>query len=450
MHRLSQSLILKFCVIVLVLSVLETLVAYAAIQRTRTDTLANYYTSRLALMEQAGMLDQCDAAPSAWSPPDQGHGRTFPIVAHGHMPHAEAPNVDLSDALASARPDAPAQVNDDALPYAMVYVVARPGPCKTFLMLPPDAAITMRSPILRLMPLRLMAGLVLLAAVGLAIGLPLSRRVQRLSQDAQRITGDRFEGELQSDALEFAPLVAAFNAATAEARRQLEEESKRQEILYQLFEAISHDIRTPLASMKLASGKLMRGGDVSEIGRSLRFEIDYLDAMFTNTATVARMRSTAMPLQLRSLDLAPIVERVAARFGVQAHDKGAELNVALPDTPVVAHADPLAIEQALSNLVHNAVKHAQDHVAIVLHSDNGAAHMRVLNDGEGVPPDEIPKLTEWRYRSTSTTKPGSGMGLAITQAIVERHDGTLTIEPYEEGGIVAEICIPLERASCPA
>jgi signal transduction histidine kinase len=118
-----------------------------------------------------------------------------------------------------------------------------------------------------------------------------------------------------------------------------------------------------------------------------------------------------------------------------------ELNFAVPESPVIVSADVTLLEQALSNLVDNAIRYNRSggHVAIVL--DSGFV-LRVVDDGPGVSEADMSRLTARRFRSEEARTrrdDGQGLGLAITVEALDRLGYTLTFSRPAEGGLAAEI-----------
>jgi signal transduction histidine kinase len=123
---------------------------------------------------------------------------------------------------------------------------------------------------------------------------------------------------------------------------------------------------------------------------------------------------------------------------------GVELNHAVPEATLLASSDVTLLEQALSNLVENAVRYnsAGGHVAVVLDRQGNRFTLTVADDGPGVPTGDLARLTERRFRGETarTRRPdGHGLGLSIVAEAVARVGGGLSFQPSPEGGLTAEI-----------
>ena len=143
------------------------------------------------------------------------------------------------------------------------------------------------------------------------------------------------------------------------------------------------------------------------------------------------------------LSLSQLVERAVARQQRIARARGIELAHAVPEAPIEIEADGTLMEQALSNVIQNAVRYNREggHVAVVLEESTGRFTLRVLDDGPGVAPDELARLTERSYRSEAARArhpSGLGLGLSIARDVLERHGYELALVPGAHRGL--EVC----------
>jgi signal transduction histidine kinase len=138
------------------------------------------------------------------------------------------------------------------------------------------------------------------------------------------------------------------------------------------------------------------------------------------------------------------VERVVARARYFAKNRGIALDAARPDVPVFAACHPTAVEQAITNLVENAIAYgdAGGHVAVLLEKGARGFSLVVADDGPGVPPAEMPRLGERTFRTDEARQrdpSGSGLGLAIASEICKRCDWKLSFEAHEPRGLCVTI-----------
>jgi signal transduction histidine kinase len=147
------------------------------------------------------------------------------------------------------------------------------------------------------------------------------------------------------------------------------------------------------------------------------------------------------------VDLGETVDRVVARARYFARNRGIALEAARPDVPVLASCHPTAVEQAITNLVENAIAYGDvgGHIALVLEADPRGFTLLVADDGPGVPPAEMPRLGERTFRTDEARQrdpSGSGLGLAITSEICKRCGWKLAFEPNDPRGLRVSITGP--------
>lgn len=213
-----------------------------------------------------------------------------------------------------------------------------------------------------------------------------------------------------------------------------------------LLASISHDFRTPLSSILGAVSSLITYGDKMDDGATrdllvnIREEAEGLDEMVRNLLSITRIEARALELHRDWVDLREVASRVVA--GVRR--RGATQQIELvwnTDIPLV-QADATLIEQALGNIVANAVTYTPDTATIVIdaESDQTGIHLRVTDNGAGIAPVHLPHIFERFVRSANEpSKPsdrgqGIGLGLAIAKGIMEAHGGSVAaISPVADG-----------------
>lgn len=211
----------------------------------------------------------------------------------------------------------------------------------------------------------------------------------------------------------------------------------------------THDVLLPLTVLQghLATMKkrVEAGGAID--AQTLEAALDeshYLASLMANLAAAAKLEGGEAHVVLHDVDLREIVERVIARHAPIAAQRGVALDFAVPDAPVRARADDVLAEQALSNLVHNAVRYADrgGHVAVVLEHEGSSFVLRVTDDGPGIPDAELARVLERRIRGDAarTRQPhGLGLGLSIAKAVADKHGWRLQLRNIEPRGLEAEI-----------
>ncbi|MBD7918931.1 PAS domain-containing protein [Cellulomonas sp. Sa3CUA2] len=218
---------------------------------------------------------------------------------------------------------------------------------------------------------------------------------------------------------------------------------------------VSHELRTPLASI-LGYLELIRSGEHVLDDEQSR----YLDVVERNAnrlrSLVDELLASAQvvvgaPLAAQEVDVGEVVRAAVTSQAPVSRAAGVRVDVDA-DGPVPLLSDPQRLTQIVDNLVSNAVKHslAGDRVVVEVHagaSPEGArtARIRVVDQGAGIAPDELSRLTERFYRTRETKRRrvrGVGLGLSLVQAIVAEHGGTLTIDSELGSGTQVEVVLP--------
>jgi len=198
--------------------------------------------------------------------------------------------------------------------------------------------------------------------------------------------------------------------------------------------AIGHDLRTPLASLRIRVESM----EPEEDRAAAIAKIAELTAMLEDILVLAR--SGRAREESRAVDLAALAEAVVE----ECRDLGDPVEFG-DSGRLVALAQPMLLRRALRNLIDNAVKYGGTARVAVL-TEGGEALLRVEDDGPGMTAEEIARSTEPFYRLESSRNRetgGSGLGLAIARAIAESHGGRLDIRQRQPKGLSATIILPL-------
>ena len=219
----------------------------------------------------------------------------------------------------------------------------------------------------------------------------------------------------------------AFNDMQARLRRLIENRTR-------LLAAISHDLRTPLTLLRLRAETVE---NVRERDKMLS-TIAEMDSMIGATLEFARDESASEPR--RQTDLTSLLQSVVDDMG------DASLPVHMqPADPIIYECQPAALKRAVRNLLDNAVKYGKAGSAGI-RTTARAIEIDIDDEGPGIPEPELSRVLEPFYRleeSRSRETGGVGLGLAITQSIVQAHGGTLELSNRPTGGLRANITLPL-------
>jgi signal transduction histidine kinase len=202
----------------------------------------------------------------------------------------------------------------------------------------------------------------------------------------------------------------------------------------------SHELRTPLAILRTELELALRGEhtreELEEALKSAAEEAERLSSLAEDLLVIARSDQGRLPVRPEPLEAGPVLQRVAGRFQTRARAEGRPL-AADPSPGVELQADPARLEQALANLVDNALTYGDGTVALSARQVNGSVELHVSDEGPGFPPEFLPRAFERFTRADEArTRGGTGLGLAIAAAIAGAHGGSAHAVNREAGADV--------------
>ncbi len=246
-----------------------------------------------------------------------------------------------------------------------------------------------------------------------------------------------------------APLERARVAEEAEQAR-LAAESER--LRSTLLSSVSHDLRTPLAAITGAASGLVEEPPPPpalrrELAATVLEEADRLNRLVRNLLDMTRLESGSLEPRREWNSLEEIVGSAVARVERYAGERRLDVAVAA-DVPLVL-VDGVLVEQAVVNLLENAVRHGgrEGRVAVAVRREDEAVLVEVSDDGPGFPPQDAERIFDKFYRAAGG--PGSGLGLAIARAIATAHGGRLQAENRRPRGARFALTLPLSPAPPP-
>jgi two-component system sensor histidine kinase KdpD len=242
----------------------------------------------------------------------------------------------------------------------------------------------------------------------------------------------------------------ALDRARLDARARLAQlDAETNQLRAAMFSSVTHDLRTPLASIKASVTSLLDSSvrydetQQHELLQTVLEESDRLNRLVGNILDLARIRAGALTPRRSLSAVDEIVEAVVARLRPLMSRVSVELE--LPAELPEAEVDPVQIDQVVTNLLENAVRHSPDAgtVRVTVTGGDGTVRVRVADEGPGIPPDEREKVFEPFYRGgAAPERSGSGLGLAIAKAIVTAHGGRIWIDTPTGLGTVVVFEIP--------
>jgi signal transduction histidine kinase len=296
---------------------------------------------------------------------------------------------------------------------------------------------------------------VMLLGLLVAMG-PVVRRLRALRSRVLESARAGYQGEIGvGGADEIGDLARAFEEAGREVRAQMEAQRQREQTLRDFLANTTHDVMIPLTVLQGHLAALAERAaraeppDPTAMNGAVQ-EAHYMASLVHNLAAAAKLEAGEPALQRHPVDLGGVLQRAVSRHQPVARRSDVSLEMAVPPEPVTAQGDVTLIEQALSNVIYNAVRYNRPggHVAAVLERSPQGFAVRVIDDGPGIPDEERSRLKERHFRGNAarTRAPeGRGLGLAIAFRVAELHGWTLKLERSEPGGLQVELAGALER-----
>jgi two-component system osmolarity sensor histidine kinase EnvZ len=278
----------------------------------------------------------------------------------------------------------------------------------------------------------LLGGLALASGLALWLARRITAPLARLDQAAMRIgQGESPDLLPETGPAELAALAHRFNAMARQVQELLDARTT-------LLVGVSHDLRTPLARMRLALELLKLEPTPALIAR-LETDIDEMNALIGALLDLARGLEREEPIMI---DLPAWLAEIATNFSTPAR------NISLHCPPCERAIPPLALRRAIGNLLQNALRYAPDapdeSIEMICQTDTERCRIGVLDRGPGIPPEQVEAMFQPFQRldpSRSPTGGGAGLGLAIVRELARANGWEVRLEPRQGGGLAAWITL---------
>jgi len=251
----------------------------------------------------------------------------------------------------------------------------------------------------------------------------------------------------------FAAIIAVMLIGIILMVRTVIHESEISRLKSEFVSNVSHELKTPLALIRmfgetLDSGMVKDEKDRRKFYSIIRKESERLTHLINNVLDFSRMDAGVKEYNFQEDDLVEAVRSSLEAYKYQISDSGFNIENELPGEPVILKIDRDAISQVLLNLLNNAVKYSDEekYIKVKVWKNSGFAMFSVTDHGVGISKEEMKKIFDKFYRvSTTGTKEtrGSGLGLTLAQHIVEAHGGTIKVESEVGNGSIFTVSIPL-------
>jgi signal transduction histidine kinase len=280
---------------------------------------------------------------------------------------------------------------------------------------------------------------------------PTRRRLKDVEDATTRLgAGDSTARAPEHGGDEVAALGRSFNRMADELARRSRALDASDQARRQLLADVSHELMTPLTAMRgyvetLAMSEPQFDAPTRE--RYLRIALDEthrLEHIIGDLLDLARLEGGGGTMRREHVGIATLFARVAARHERELRERGVTLVQRVDPGAETVPADPDRFEQALQNLAANALRHTPDggQISLTASAVRDAVSITVRDTGPGIAPEHLPLIFDRFYKTDASRKAagGSGLGLSIVKAIVERHGGSITAR--NDGGATFEIVLP--------
>jgi len=245
---------------------------------------------------------------------------------------------------------------------------------------------------------------------------------------------------------EFSLLGDAFNSMTV----RLNEVDEQREAF---VANVSHELKTPLASIKLLTENLLLQDNIEkkvyrEFLKDINDEIDRLNNIVNELLSLIELDKNKLKLDLQITYLNYILEKIIEQLNPLAKEKNMKLIFEERDR-IQIKIDKNKIKQAVINIVHNAIKYSDEGsvVKIALYTDKNYATIKISDNGYGIPKESLPYIFDRFYRvdkARSRKTGGTGLGLSISKQIINMHHGTINVKSRVGRGTTFYVKIPIE------
>ncbi|PAE95687.1 PAS domain-containing sensor histidine kinase [Shouchella clausii] len=260
----------------------------------------------------------------------------------------------------------------------------------------------------------------------------------------------------RSMAVLMAPLYAEEHVRGAVAVvRDVTEERRHDKLRKDFIANVSHELRTPISMLQGYSEAMVDGVTSSDEERKEVAQIIYdeslrMGRLVNELLDLARMEAGYIDLNLEEVDLDSYLERITRKFVSFAREYDVTVELAKPGRGQIAVFDPDRIEQVLTNLIHNAIRHTNPGglITVVHEQEEERDTFAVVDTGRGIPEEDLPYVFERFYKADKARTRqhgGTGLGLAIAKHIIDAHQGKITVHSRLGEGTTFRFTLPKQQ-----
>ncbi|MGE6375213.1 ATP-binding protein [Peribacillus muralis] len=235
--------------------------------------------------------------------------------------------------------------------------------------------------------------------------------------------------------------------------RDMTDERRMDKLRTDFIANVSHELRTPISMLQGYSEAIVddiAGSEEEkmEMARIIYDESLRMGRLVNDLLDLAKLESGKMNLSYERVHISPYLKRITSKFAVLAKEKGISISMSLQDNDIDWHFDPDRIEQVLTNLIDNAIRHTPSggNIDVIQRtSDRRGLVIDVRDSGSGIPEEDLPFVFERFYKADKARtrgRSGTGLGLAIAKNIINAHDGYISVNSLLDKGTTFSFILP--------
>lgn len=286
---------------------------------------------------------------------------------------------------------------------------------------------------------------------------PLEKSIARITQQTKKIAEGDFDTEVPSiGPLEFKALARQFNEMSAKLKESFDHLYSSESARRELIANVSHDLRTPLASIQsfveaLEDEIIKDEATFQRYLHTIRLETKRLGGLIHDLFELSSMEAQGEMFDPQPYHLDEILIGTLESFSLHLEEKGLKVEIEMPDRLPAAHLMPAQIKRVLSNLLQNAIQYSPVGGKIAVSAarlNESFLHISIADEGEGIEAEETVRIFERFYRvdkSRSKSSGGAGLGLAIAKSIIQLHGGEIGVRSSRGAGSCFWFTLPIYR-----
>ncbi len=295
-------------------------------------------------------------------------------------------------------------------------------------------------------------GFLLTVFIGLILFFLMTKRLRNVTSVVRKFEDGNYESRIQSYTQdEIGQLSDAFNKMADTINANIKEIQNSDRMRRDLIANISHDLRSPLASVQgyletiFIKEKTLKQADLNQYLSIVYKNIQHLNKLVYDLLELSKLDAQQVIPKPEPFSLADLTQDVVLKFKPRAEKQNIDINYTQPSDLPMVNGDIAMIENALSNLVENALNYTPDQgkVNVGLEILDTEVKIRVSDSGKGINGEDLPHIFERFYRADkSRSSEGTGLGLAITKKIIEAHHTEINVNSIPEKGTTFTFNLP--------